>query len=183
MKLKFNIQTKEEAMGYWKGRGLRGNSFEQLINYTNEIYEKNNLALIEKIPTPIKPIELNNSNHTISLAYFEKKSTVDYIGVAQGVAICFDAKETAQKNLPLKNIHEHQIEFMEKFERQKGISFLLVHFLFNDKYFYLPFQDLKQAWEKSIHGRKSIVYEDFQYEINLSKNYVLNYLEIVNQFL
>ena len=84
-------------MGYWHSRGLRGNSFEELINHTNEIYKKNNLALIQKIPTPIKPIELNNKNHTISLAYFEKKSTVDYIGVAQGIPICFDAKETAKK--------------------------------------------------------------------------------------
>ncbi len=170
-------------MGYWNSRGLRGNSFEELINYTNEVYKKNNLALVEKIPTPIKPIELDNKNHTISLAYFEKKSMVDYIGVVQGIPICFDAKETSKKSLPLKNIHQHQIEFMDRFEMQKGISFLLVHFLFNDTYFYLPFKTLKLAWENSDHGRKSIAYENFEYPIALSKNYLLNYLEPLNKIL
>ena len=72
---------------------------------------------------------------------FEKKSSVDYIGVAQGIPICFDAKETRQKSLPLKNIHEHQINFMESFEKQQGISFLIVHFLLNGKYFLLPFKN------------------------------------------
>ena len=81
--------------------------------------------MIEKIPTPIKPVELDKKKHNISRAYFEKKSSVDYIGVAQGIPICFDAKETRQKSLPLKNIHEHQINFMESFEKQQGISFHL----------------------------------------------------------
>jgi Penicillin-binding protein-related factor A, putative recombinase len=170
-------------MGYWNSRGLRGNSFEELINYTNEIYKKNNLALIEKIPTPIKPVELDNKNHTISLAYFEKKSTVDYIGVVQGIAICFDAKETAKKSLPLQNIHEHQIEFMDRFEKQQGISFILVHFLFNDTYFYLPFKNLKEAWENLRYGRKSIPYEKFEHQIFLSSNYFLNYLDIINKII
>lgn len=170
-------------MGYWNSRGLRGNSFEELINRTNEIYKKNNLALVQKIPTPIKPIQLDNKNHTISLAYFEKKSTVDYIGIAQGIPICFDAKETSRKSLPIQNIHEHQIEFMDKFEQQKGISFLLVHFLFNDTYFYLPFKNLKDAWENSKHSRKSIPYKKFNYHVFLSDGYILNYLETVNIFL
>ena len=27
-------------MSYWHGHGLRGNYFEELINYANEIYKK-----------------------------------------------------------------------------------------------------------------------------------------------
>lgn len=163
--------------------GLRGSSFEEIINYTNGIYEKNDLALIQKISTPIKPISLNKNNNTISLAYFEKKSTVDYIGVTRGIPICFDAKETKLKSLPIKNIHEHQIEFMDKFEQQKGIAFLLVHFLFNNTYFYLPFKILKKFWLESKSGPKSIAYNKFEYQVFISDNYLLNYLEAINKFI
>ena len=77
--------------------GLRGSLLEDLINYTNQVYKKKEIAVIEKIPTPIKPVELDKKKHNISRAYFEKKSSVDYIGVAQGIPICFDAKETAKR--------------------------------------------------------------------------------------
>ena len=44
-----------------------------------------------------------------TLAYFDKKSTVDYIGVIQGIPVCFDAKETAVDNYPLQNINADEI--------------------------------------------------------------------------
>ena len=53
-------------------------------------------------------------------AYFDKKSTVDYIGVIQGVPVCFDAKECAADTFALQNIHEHQVLFMRDFEKQEG---------------------------------------------------------------
>ena len=80
-------------MGYWNSRGLRGSAFEELINFTNEIYRRNGLAVVQKIPTPITPVKLDKDKR-ITLAYFDKQSTVDYMGAAQGIPICFDAKET-----------------------------------------------------------------------------------------
>ncbi len=38
----------------------------------------------------------------ISKGFFEERSTVDYIGLVQGYPICFDAKETKLKTLPVK---------------------------------------------------------------------------------
>ena len=35
-------------MAAWNSRGLRGSTFEELINQTNEQYEQMNLALIQK---------------------------------------------------------------------------------------------------------------------------------------
>ena len=99
-------------MSYWATRGLRGSTFEEMLNMTNEQYRKEGLALIQKIPTPIKPIEIDQEKRTIILAYFEQKSTVDYIGVMGGIPICFDAKECGKKSLPFSNIHPHQVEFM-----------------------------------------------------------------------
>lgn len=83
------------TMATWNSRGLRGSALEDLINRTNEKYLENNLALIQKIPTPITPITIDKTSRHITLAYFEKKSTVDYIGAVQGIPVCFDAKECA----------------------------------------------------------------------------------------
>ena len=51
---------------------------------------------------------MDPKTHQITLAYFEKKSTVDYIGAVQGIPLCFDAKECAYDTFSLQNIHEHQ---------------------------------------------------------------------------
>ena len=94
-------------MATWGTRGLRGSTLEELINYTNERYRESGLALIQKIPTPIKPITIDKESRHITLAYFDQKSTVDYIGAVQGIPVCFDAKECVSRTFPLQNIHEH----------------------------------------------------------------------------
>ena len=66
-------------MPTWNSRGLRGSFLEELVNMTNEKYQAQNLALVQKIPTPIKPINIDQETRHITLAYFEQKSTVDYI--------------------------------------------------------------------------------------------------------
>ncbi|MCL2664069.1 MAG: Holliday junction resolvase RecU [Defluviitaleaceae bacterium] len=173
-------------MAYWKSRGLRGSAFEELISLTNRLYRERRLAVIQKVPTPITPVAVNNETHTISAAYFEQKSTVDFIGVAQGVAICFDAKETRYKNLPLKNIHRHQIEFMEAFRRQEGIAFLLVRFVWADEVFFLPVETLSQYHSSAaLGGRKSIPYEAFdrKYLVQNKNGFPIHYLEAVNIYL
>ena len=106
-------------MPSWNSRGLRGSTLEEMINLTNEKYRTNGLALIQKVPTPITPIKIDKKTRHITLAYFEQKSTVDYIGAVQGIPVCFDAKECATETFPLQNIHEHQIQFMKEFEQQK----------------------------------------------------------------
>ena len=108
--------------------------------------------MIQKIPTPITPIEIDKSSRHITLAYFDQKSTVDYIGAVQGIPVCFDAKECAVKTFPLQNIHPHQIKFMEEFEQQGGISFIIVHYTAMDEMYYVPFADVKNsgtAWKQA----------------------------------
>lgn len=172
-------------MGYWNSRGLRGSGLEEEINYTNEVYARKNLAIMQKIPTPITPVEIDREKGNISRAYFDAKSTVDYIGAAQGIPICFDAKEVSGESLPLRNIHEHQVEFMNSFQRQGGIAFLLVFFKKYGKYFFLPCEALNEYWTSANKGgRKSIPYRafDVNYEIK-NQSGVVNYLEAVNTYL
>ena len=80
-------------MATWNSRGLRGSTLEEFINLTNEKYAEHGLALIQKVPTPITPVKIDKGSRHITLAYFEQKSTVDYIGAVQGIPVCFDAKE------------------------------------------------------------------------------------------
>lgn len=148
-------------MPTWNSRGLRGSTLEEFINRTNERYLENKLALIQKIPTPITPINIDKTTRHITLAYFDQKSTVDYIGAVQGIPVCFDAKECAADTFPLQNIHEHQVNFMENFEQQGGIAFFLISFTHRDEFYYLRFETLKKFWERAKDGgRKSFRYEE-----------------------
>ena len=115
-------------MGTWNSRGLRGSTLEEFLNRTNEKYLEQGLALIQKIPTPITPVKIDKEHRHITLAYFDQRSTVDYIGAVQGIPVCFDAKECNTDTFPLQNLHEHQVEFMRAFEKQDGIAFLIIYY-------------------------------------------------------
>lgn len=148
-------------MATWNSRGLRGSTLEELINRTNEYYLEKKLALIQKIPTPITPIKIDQEHRHITLAYFDQKSTVDYIGVVQGIPVCFDAKECAADTFALQNIHPHQVRFMEQFEEQGGIAFLILFYTGRNELFYLPYADMRRFWDRAQEGgRKSFRYEE-----------------------
>lgn len=171
-------------MATWSSRGLRGSTLEDMINRTNEKYAENNLALIQKIPTPITPIKIDKENRHITLAYFEQKSTVDYIGVVQGIPVCFDAKECAKDTFSLQNIHEHQVQFMEKFEMQGGIAFFLIYYTEKDLFYYLPYEMLRYFWDRANNGgRKSFRYEELNpaYIIPKVQGILIPYLEILKK--
>lgn len=171
-------------MATWNSRGLRGSILEEMINYTNEKYREKNLALVQKIPTPIKPVRIDQESRHITLAYFEQKSTVDYIGAVQGIPVCFDAKECAKDTFVLSNIHEHQVRFMEEFENQDGISFFLIYFSHRDESYYLRFAELKKYWERKAQGgSKNFKYEELDSEFFIpSKSGVqIHYLETLSR--
>ena len=171
-------------MGTWNSRGLRGSTLEDLINRTNEKYLENGLALIQKIPTPITPIKIDKEKRHITLAYFEQKSTVDYIGVVQGIPICFDAKECATDTFSLQNIHEHQVEFMGNFEAQQGIAFFLIYYTGKDVFYYLPYEMLKFFWDRAKNGgRKSFRYDELNpdYILPQKRGIMVPYLEILKK--
>lgn len=171
-------------MATWNSRGLRGSTLEDLINRTNEKYLESGLALIQKVPTPITPIKIDKEHRHITLAYFEQKSTVDYIGVVQGLPVCFDAKECAAETFALQNIHEHQVKFMEQFEKQQGIAFFLIYYTSKDEFYYLPYEMLRFFWDRAAQGgRKSFRYEELNPEYKLPKKngILVPYLDILQK--
>lgn len=148
-------------MGIWNSRGLRGSTLEELVNRANDQYREKHLALIQKVPTPITPIKIDKETRHITLAYFDQKSTVDYIGAVQGYPVCFDAKECHTDNFPLQNIHEHQVKFMEEFEKQGGIAFILIMFSHRNEFYYLTYKAMRSFWDRSLSGgRKHFKYEE-----------------------
>lgn len=159
-------------MPSWNSRGLRGSALEELINLTCEKYREHKLALIQKIPTPITPIQIDKQKRHITMAYFEQKSTVDYIGTVQGIPICFDAKECGVDTFALANIHEHQVEFMRDFEGQDGIAFFLLYFTKRDLFYYLRFEEFLVFWNRAKQGgRKSFRLDELDEEyFSKSKN-------------
>jgi len=171
-------------MATWKSRGLRGSALEELINLTNEKYRENKLALIQKIPTPITPINIDKNNRHITLAYFDQKSTVDYIGVVQGIPVCFDAKECKYDTFPLANIHPHQMKFMQEWEASDGVAFIIINFSHLDKFYYLRYTELELFWKRMEDGgRKSFRIEelDDNFYITGANGMIIPYLDALQR--
>lgn len=166
----------------------RGRTLEDEINDANEFYLAHDIAVIYKKPIPIQVVKVDypsRSSAVIKEAYYRTPSTTDFNGVYKGKYIDFEAKETENKtSFPLKNVHLHQVEHMEKVVKQLGISFLLVRFSSMDRYFYLSYEHLKLFWDRMLSGgRKSITLEEFEeYGIEINPKYAprVNYLKIVN---
>jgi recombination protein U len=170
-------------MGTWNTRGLRGSTLEEMINRSNEKYRENGLALIQKVPTPITPMEIDKETRHITLAYFDQKSTVDYIGAVQGIPVCFDAKECATSTFPIANIHTHQMQFMEDMETQGGIAFFLIAFTADDLYYYMRFEEILSFWNRAMSGgRKSFRQDELDegYFFNSEGN-IIPYLRLLGR--
>lgn len=169
-------------MATWNSRGLRGSLLEEMINMTNEKYRENGLALIQKVPTPITPITIDKETRHITLAYFDQKSTVDYIGVVQGIPVCFDAKECAVDTFALQNIHPHQVAFMRDFEKQEGIAFFLIYYTSRDKMYYMGIRELNKFWDRMEQGgRKSFRFDELRepYFFTAKGGQMVPYLEMI----
>ena len=171
-------------MGTWNSRGLRGSTLEEFLNRTNEKYLEQGLALIQKIPTPITPVQIDKEHRHITLAYFDQRSTVDYIGAVQGIPVCFDAKECNADTFPLQNIHEHQVNFMGEFEKQDGIAFLIIYYSARNTLYYMKYNELLEFWNRAKDGgRKSIRYEELNtnYFMQLKNGCYVPFLEMLQK--
>ena len=84
----------------------------------------------------------------------------------------------------MRNIHEHQLNFMERFENQGGVSFLLIYFTARNEYYYLPFRVLKEYVERIERDghAKNFKYEelDSKYFIKPEGGALVHYLEGIN---
>lgn len=135
----------------------RGMILEEIIQNTNESYIANNVAIIQKVATPIKVLQ-TNKDKTIQCIW-DKKSTVDFIGNYKGIPIAFDTKETKEINkVPLSSIRQHQIEFLSNWKKQNNsVAFIIIYFVELHEFYMLDIDEIKnyiqspyKKYQKSI---------------------------------
>jgi len=167
------------------GYANRGMSFEQLLDYSNRIYENAGVAIINKRPTPVKIMGQNERG--MIHGYLEKPSTVDYDGVYKGRAIVFEAKSTKElTRFPLGNIHDHQVEYLRKCHACGAVAFLLIEFVAHQTVYLFPYGMLAQYWERAKSGKrgtKSIPLSEmdvYAYQVN-SGRVPVDYLSVVDK--
>ena len=168
----------------------RGMGLENILNQTNELYRLQKRAVIHKKPTPIQVVKVNypaRSAAQITEAYFRQASTTDYNGVYKGRYIDFEAKETKNKtSFPLKNIHEHQLTHMKECTDQGGISFVIFYFSTLKQYYLLEYQKIDE-YIKDVRSKKQSIplsyIQENGYQIQLSLQMTLNYLDVVDDLL
>lgn len=160
----------------------RGMGLENDINTTNEYYDKYDIAMIYKKPTPIRITKTDYNSARIVDGFFEMDSTLDYNGIYKGYYIEFDAKETKSKtSFPISNIHEHQIKYIRRIIKHNGIVFLIIRFSTLNKDYLLPGEDLINFIDNNI--RKSIpidFFENNSYPLQIKYAPRLDYVKILD---
>ena len=183
----FNYPNKKSNFIQKTKYSNRGMELEEDINFANKYYLNNDIAVIHKKPIPIQIVEVNYPNRSsamITKAFYKTPSTTDYNGLWNGKYIDFEAKETnSATSFSLNNIHEHQIEHMQKILNHGGITFIIVRFKKIDKTFILPFKKFVFFYDRAKNGgRKSIKLSEFEetaFELSFNYKIRLDYITII----
>ena len=87
-------------------------------------------------------------------AFPAEKSTVDYVGIRKdGAPVAFDAKQCHNKtSFPLANIEQHQMEFLQEWDKQGGEAFLLIEMVTIRKIFKLSLEALNFYFALAANG-------------------------------
>ncbi|MFK4470025.1 recombination protein U [Bacillus sp. RC252] len=152
------------------GLGNREMAFEMLIN---------------KRPTPVKV--LKSKGVRVLNGFYEAKSTVDYDGVYKGRAIAFEAKSTENATrFDLKNIAQHQLDYLKKAEKMGAVCFFLIEFSKDKSVFLVPLSVIQAYVRMSQQpkGKKSIPRADFDiygYLVNQTERATVDYLQYIDE--
>lgn len=166
-----------------KSYANRGKPFEMLIEASNNIYRLKGWADIQKAEPPVKVQQKVGGK--ITLGYLQKQGFVDYFGISYGRSIVFEAKTTnSRTSFPLKNIEEHQVEVLSRWNTHGAAAFLLIEFEKHHEVYLLWYKQLEQWWNNAVDGgRKSIPYEWFVMNcepVKSNRGIVLDYLDALN---
>lgn len=119
--------------------------------------------------------------------FYKAKSTVDYDSVYKGRAIAFEAKATENViRFDLKNIVQHQVDYLEKAEKMGVICFFLIEFS-KDKLVFVVLPSVIQSYVRVPHqpkGKKSIPRADldiYGYLVEQTEPAPVDYLQYVDE--
>ncbi|PIC59082.1 Holliday junction resolvase RecU [Sporosarcina sp. P12(2017)] len=159
----------------------RGMQLEKLIDATNKIYRTTGFADVKKVPTPVR-ITSNNGGRINGMVV--KGDLVDFVGVCQGRAVIFDAKQTSTRtSFSLSNVADHQYETLMSWWKQGAHTFILLYFSERGEHYMLDMPTLSTYWQGAQEGgRKSIPYDVIASQCELlqaSEGYPLHYLKVL----
>lgn len=128
----------------------RGMTLEEFINYSNQSYRRDGVAVVWKVPTAFKPIR--NAYGQVVNVKVEGKSCVDYLGRVGTIPLAAEAKESKGDSIRFDSVQDHQAAFMDDYLGQnEAICLVLVAFNLNTFYaipwaFWKP---AREAWKKA----------------------------------
>lgn len=165
---------------YNRNKANLGKQLERLLDMAHNQYRNKGVADIRKVPTPV---QITGNNRGNIKGYVTKGEWVDYVGVFNGKAIVFDAKETnSATSFPLRNVSDHQYQLLKSWDAKGAVAFLIIQFTKKyEEIYIIRFSDLEEWWEQSLAGgRKSIPYNHFFEKcrrVKSSNGIVLDYLQ------
>ena len=166
----------------------RGQTFESYIEYSNDKYYRKGEGLIFKQHTHFLPIR--DRFGKIVSCKVDQKAICDYVGIFNGIAVAIEAKETKNGRIRFDAVQPHQADFLFKFRKMGGQSFVVVSFDFK-RFFCIPWvywwawsekaQDVDmpdEYWGWELPDKKSVRPEDLlpEWEVKPGKDGALDYL-------
>lgn len=176
------IKTNKNTRSY----SNRGMNLEWDLNDTNTYYLENNIAVIYKKPTPITINKVDYKSRCdaiITEAHFKIPSTTDYNGIYKGKYIDFEAKETKSlTSFPIKNIHKHQIDHLNKIYSLGGFGFIIVRFTTLNKTYLLYIEQLNDFINNNKKSSIPVSYfKEHGYLIKEGLRPRIDYLKILDK--
>lgn len=174
IKEKSEAKCKKKITSY-ANRGLK---FESLIEEKCIELQKQNIALIHKVPTEWKVIR--NKAKIINAYPVSESKFCDFIGIYKNKAIAIEAKETKETTrFPFANIKDTQWDFFNLWCNLNGKGYYLIRFTEHKKVFMVEAITFQECRDNI--GRKSVPYDWFSDKNNaIEIDYIdLNFIDYI----
>ncbi len=145
-------KTEEERIRDSYIKSNMGMGFESDISKCCDFYRSQGIADIYKRPTPIRVVKMSKTKPgMIEEAYFEAKSTTDYVGIYKGKYIDFECKETIHDSIPYHMIREQQYDHLSFITQLGGVGFFLVSFKAHQEVYLMRADIILEEIKKKKH--------------------------------
>ncbi|MBR2651327.1 Holliday junction resolvase RecU [bacterium] len=131
----------------------KGMYIETIVNNSIKFYCLNKIALFRKQGLQIKVISVNDDNVVGKLA---SKCDVDYYGIYKGRFIAIETKQTKNNFFDVRNILDHQIDFLTNIINYGGLSYLIIYFQNSNTVYFIDYQKFYFSFIKSTTAKKRI---------------------------
>lgn len=132
-----------------------GMTLEEFLNHSNQIYTRDGIAVVWKVPTAFKPIR--NAYGQVVSCKVEGKSCVDYLGRVKKIPLAVEAKETSSNDIRFDRVEDHQAYFLDAYSGQnEAICLVVVSFSLNS-FYAVPWAFWKagrDAWKEAQRLKK-----------------------------